>query len=58
MEYKDLIDQLRRMAVETGGIICLGCGHEHNCAIHGCAVLNRAADLLDGKEALHDAGHA
>lgn len=26
MEYKDLIDQLRRMAVETGGIICLGCG--------------------------------
>lgn len=58
MEYKDLIDQLRRIAVETGGIICLGCGYEHNCGIHGCAVLNRAADLLDGKEALHDAGHA
>lgn len=58
MEYKDLIDKLRRMAVETGGIICLGCGYERNCGIHGCAVLNLAADLLDGKEASHDAGHA
>ena len=25
---------------------CLGCGHEHNCGIHGCAVIRQAAERL------------
>lgn len=46
MEIKALIKALRRVSVETGSIACLGCGHEHNCGVHGCAVLREAADKL------------
>ena len=35
------------MSVETGSLNCLGCGHEHNCGIHGCTVLRAAADRLE-----------
>ena len=47
METVDLINALRRMAPETGGLPCLGCGHEHGCSVHGCAVLKEAADRLE-----------
>lgn len=43
----ELIQALRRMSVETGSLICLGCGYEHNCSIHGCAIMRTAADLLE-----------
>ena len=46
MEIKALIKALRRVSVEMGSIACLGCGHEHNCGVHGCAVLREAADKL------------
>ena len=45
-ERKELAQQLRKMAVTTGDLSCLGCGHERGCSIHGCTVLKRAADLL------------
>lgn len=45
-ERKELSRRMREMAVTTGGLNCLGCGYEHNCGVHGCAVLKRAADLL------------
>lgn len=45
-ERKELAQQLRKMAVTTGDLSCLGCGHERGCNIHGCTVLKRAADLL------------
>lgn len=38
----ELIRQLRRMKVQTGSLVCLGCDLEHNCGIHGCAVLRLA----------------
>lgn len=41
-ELDELIRQLSRMKVQTGSLVCLGCGLEHNCGIHGCAVLRRA----------------
>lgn len=47
MEDSELIAALRRMKVETGSIACLGCGHEHSCGIHGCAVMRAAADRLE-----------
>ena len=47
METVDLINALRRMAPETGCLPCLGCGHEHGCSVHGCAVLKEAADRLE-----------
>lgn len=46
MKINDLISRLRHMSIETGSISCLGCGHEHNCGVHGCAVLREAADKL------------
>lgn len=47
MSSEELIGALRRMAMETGSLNCLGCGHEHGCSIHGCAVLKAAAELLE-----------
>lgn len=47
METGELIASLRRMAPETGGLPCLGCGHEHGCSVHGCAVIKEAADRLE-----------
>lgn len=44
---KKLIDALRRMAPETGSLICLGCGYERRCYVHGCAVLRAAVGRLE-----------
>ena len=46
MMVTDLIEQLRHMSVETGSLVCLGCGHEHNCGTCGCAIIREAADKL------------
>lgn len=46
-EQRELARRMREMAVNTGGLNCLGCGYEHKCGVHGCVVLKRAADLLD-----------
>ena len=47
MKEKELITALRRMAINTGGLDCLGCGYEQSCGIHGCKVLREAADHLE-----------
>ena len=44
MERNRLIDALRKMQVETGSLVCLGCGHEHNCGVHGCAIIREAVE--------------
>ena len=51
----DIIIALRRLAVNTGTLNCLGCGFEHNCGIHGCRVLREAADKLDELQRENDA---
>ena len=45
-ERRELARRMREMAVNTGALNCLGCGYEHSCGVHGCAVLKRAAGLL------------
>lgn len=40
--------ELDILAVERRPEACLGCGMEHDCSVHGCAVINKAADLLRG----------
>lgn len=50
MKRSELIQELRRMAPETGSLNCLGCGHEHNCSLRGCAVLLAAADALEAQQ--------
>lgn len=47
MKDSELIAALRRLKVETGSIVCLGCGYEHNCGVHGCAVMCADADRLE-----------
>ena len=47
MSDKDLIQALRGAAVETGSLLCLGCGYEHSCGIHGCAIIRAAAERLE-----------
>lgn len=46
MTTDELIKALTRMESETGSLAdslcCLGCGHEHNCGVHGCAVIREA----------------
>lgn len=46
MRDHELINALRRLKVETGSLACLGCEHEHNCGVHGCAIMREAADRI------------
>ena len=47
MERERLITALRRLAPETGSLCCLGCGYEHNCSTHGCAVIRAAVEKIE-----------
>lgn len=47
MNLTELIKALKRLKVETGSLACMGCGHEHNCDIHGCAIIRAAVDALE-----------
>lgn len=44
----DELRQLRRLAIEHRPEACLGCGLEHDCSVHGCAVIRKAWRLLGG----------
>ena len=44
---KNLIEALRRLAVQTGPIACLDCGYAHNYGIHGCALVRAAIERLE-----------
>ena len=47
MSSRELIAALRRLKVETGSLACMGCGYEHNCGIHGCAILRKTISWLE-----------
>ena len=55
MTPNNLVSALRRLRVETGSIACLGCGHEHGCSVHGCAIIREAADLIEAIVVMMDA---
>lgn len=46
MRGQELVNAIRRLKVETGSLACMGCGHEHNCGVSGCAVMREAADRI------------
>lgn len=50
--------RLHELAIHTGDLkhICLGCGYEHDCSIHGCAVLLAAEDAVIKLKAYEDLG--
>lgn len=45
MTYPELEKALRRLKVETGSLTCMGCRHEHNCSVQGCAILRESEQL-------------
>ena len=47
MDYEKTLEELKHMKVETGSFVCLGCGNEHNCSIHGCAILRDAVECIE-----------
>lgn len=48
MEHSELLKAMKHLQVETGSIACLGCRHEHECSVHGCAILRAAVKELSG----------
>ena len=57
MNYEEIMKWLRSKKVETGSLLCLVCGHEHNCGIHGCAVMQAAADAMENLQTENAALH-
>ena len=47
MEHKKLLAALKQLKVNTGSLACMGCGYEHNCGVHGCAILREAVRQLE-----------
>ena len=57
MKNDEIVKWLRSKKVETGSLLCLGCGHENNCGIHGCAVMRAAADAMENLQTENAALH-
>lgn len=54
MDFNATLNTLRKLCVETGSLACLGCGHENNCSIHGCAILRNAIEHMEAALANYD----
>lgn len=46
MTTYELINVLKGLKVQTGSLACLFCGYEHNCGIHGCAIIREAVERI------------
>ena len=57
MTNEEIVKWLRSKKVETGSLLCFGCGHEHHCGIHGCAVMRAAADAMEHLQTANAALH-
>lgn len=55
METSELVKALNRLKVETGSLVCLGCGHEHGCGVHGCTILRAAIQAMEEADGKADA---
>ena len=55
METNELVKALNRLKVETGSLACLGCGYEHGCSVHGCAILREAENAISEARGRADA---
>ena len=57
MTNEEIVKWLRSNEVETGSLLCLGCGFEHHCSVHGCAVMRAAADAMENLQTENAALH-
>ena len=46
MSVPELVRALRRIWT-MDELRCFGCGHEHNCSIHGCTIIRQAVDVIE-----------
>ena len=54
MDFSATLAALRRLRVETGSLVCFGCGHERNCSTHGCAILRNAVEHMEAALSNYD----
>ena len=54
MDYTKTMRALRWLKVETGSLACLGCGYEHNCSTHGCAIIRNAVEHMEAALSNYD----
>lgn len=47
MKAEQIVTALKGLKVQTGSLACMGCGQEHNCGIHGCAIVLAAIQELE-----------
>lgn len=47
MKNEEIVRALRMLKVETGSLVCMGCGLEHDCGILGCRIVREAAELIE-----------
>lgn len=47
MRTEEILAALRRLKVETGSLVCMGCGRKHDCGIHGCRIVRETAELIE-----------
>ena len=41
---------MKRLRVQPGSLACMGCGRNHDCGVHGCAIMHQAAELIERLE--------
>lgn len=46
----DEMRQLHRLTIVYRPEACFGCGLEHDCSVHGCAVIRKVLRLLGGEK--------
>lgn len=54
MDYTTTLRAMKKLKVQTGSLACVGCGYEHNCSLHGCAILRNAAEHMEAALANYD----
>lgn len=54
MDYTTTVQALKQLEVETGSLACLGCGFEHQCSTHGCAIICNAVEHMEAALANYD----
>ena len=52
MNMEKLLKQAEVLAVERRPEACLGCGFEHSCSLHGCAVIKALIEMTEAEKGI------